>query len=104
MKWQLLHKACRAVHSTVLDMTPYEQAMFCGLAPAAELLRGFRAAAPHPTGMSELWLLAASRLSEGAKWEALRAMKIAQVNLSWRKATPLDVARRWKKTAAAKLL
>lgn len=88
----LEHGADATVRSTVLDMTPYEQAMFCGLAPAAELLRGFRASSAHPTGMSELWLLAASRLSEFAKLEALRVMNPADVNLSWRKATPLMMA------------
>lgn len=82
-----------AVRSTYLDMTPYELATFCGLEPAAELLRAFRTATPHPTGMTDLWLLSASRLSEPAALEGLRLLKNEHdVNLSWRKSTPLMMA------------
>jgi ankyrin repeat protein len=78
------------VRSTYLDMTPYELASFCGLEPAAELLREFRPATPHPTGMTSLWLASASRLPEAAKLDGVRRLATEQdVNASWRHATPL---------------
>ena len=81
------------VRSTYLDMTPYELAAFCGLEPAAELLREFRPATPHPTGMTSLWLASASRLPEPAKVEGVRRLANEQhVNSSWRQATPLMMA------------
>ena len=81
------------VRSTYLDMTPYELATFCGLEPVAELLRSFRPATPHPTGMTDLWLLSASRLSEPAKLEGVRLLTNEHdVNLSWRMSTPLMMA------------
>jgi ankyrin repeat protein len=81
------------VRSTYLDMTPYELATFCGLEPAAELLRYFRPATPHPTGMTDLWLASASRLPESAKLKAVRLLtKEHDVNTSWRHATPLMMA------------
>jgi ankyrin repeat protein len=74
-------------------MTPYELATFCGLEPAAELLRYFRPATPHPTGMTDLWLASASRLPEPAKLKAVRLLtKEHNVNTSWRHATPLMMA------------
>jgi ankyrin repeat protein len=81
------------VRSTYLDMTPYELAAFCGLEPAAELLREFRPATPHPTGMTGLWLASASRLPEPTKLEGVRRLAGEQyVNSSWRQATPLMMA------------
>ena len=81
------------VRSTYLDMTPYELATFCGLEPAAEMLRSFRPATPHPAGMTDLWLFSASRLSEPAKLEGVRFLTCEHdVNLSWRKSTPLMMA------------
>ena len=78
------------VRSTYLDMTPYELATFCGLEPAAELLRYFRPATLHPTGMTDLWLASASRLPEPAKLKAVRLLtQEHDVNTSWRHATPL---------------
>jgi len=49
-----------------LDLTPYELAAFAGLEPAADLLRRFQPATPHPTGMTDIWFAAASRLPESA--------------------------------------
>lgn len=90
---QLRRGADPTVRSTSMDMTPFELATFCGLEPAAELLRCFQPVTPHPTGMTDLWLLSASRLSEPAKLEEVCSLKDAhQVNLSWRKATPLMIA------------
>jgi ankyrin repeat protein len=81
------------VRSTYLDMTPYELASFCGLEAAAELLREFPAAAPHPLGMSELWMAAASRLPEAGKFKPIRQrVNRENVNTIWRKATPLTIA------------
>jgi hypothetical protein len=81
------------VRSTYLDMTPYELAEFCGLAEAADLLRDFRPATPHPTGMTGLWLASASRLPEVNNVERVRWLAEDQdVNLSWRQATPLMMA------------
>lgn len=81
------------VRSTYLDMTPYELAEFCGLEPAADLLREFRPATPHPTGMTGLWLASASRLPEATTLERVRSLAQEQnVNPSWRKATPLMMA------------
>jgi ankyrin repeat protein len=59
----LAHGADPVARSTPLDMTPYELACFCGLGEAAELLRPFqKRAAAHPTGMTPVWLAAASRV------------------------------------------
>jgi len=82
------------VRSTYLDMTPYELACFCGLAPAADLLRGFQSAAkPHPSGMTELWLAAASRLPEEEMVAIVRRLAgNGNVNGIWREATPLMMA------------
>lgn len=81
------------VRSTYLDMTPYELAAFCGLEPAAVLLREFRAVTPHPTGMTSGWLAAASRLPERTKLKDVRRLVNEQdVNFSWRGATPLMMA------------
>ena len=82
-----------STRSTYLDMTPYELASFCGLAEAADLLREFRPATPHPSGMTELWLAAASRLPEPTQVEAVRSLvSLKNVNGIWRKATPLMMA------------
>jgi ankyrin repeat protein len=82
------------VRSTYLDMTPYELACFCGLQPAADLLRASQSAAcPHPSGMSGLWLAAASRLPEpGILPEVARLVTAGDVNTIWRDATPLMMA------------
>lgn len=73
------------VRSTPLDMTPYELACFCGLAGAAELLRPFQKRAPaHPTGMTPVWLAAASRLPV--------RLPRGDRNCLWRGATPLMMA------------
>jgi len=81
------------VRSTSLDMTPYELASFCGLDAAAELLRGFAAETAHPTGMTELWLAAASRLPEAEQASVVRELaKLSDVNAVWRTATPLMMA------------
>jgi len=81
------------VRSTDLDMTPYELAAFCGLEPAAALLRAFQPATPHPTDMTSLWLASASRLPESAKVEEVRRLATEPyVNSSWRQATPLMMA------------
>jgi ankyrin repeat protein len=76
------------VRSTTLDMTPYELASFCGLEAAADLLCEFRPAPPHPSGMTELWLKAASRLPE----EIAGPIGQDHVNTIWRRATPLMMA------------
>lgn len=82
-----------AVRSTYLDMTPYELALFCGLDPAAELLREYPAATPHPAGMSRLWLACASRLPEETALTDVRRWSGKQdVNAPWRRATPLMMA------------
>ena len=67
--------------------TPYELASFCGLEAAADLLREAQSrAAPHPTGMPEIWIAAASRLPEAV-------LKLdGGVNCMWRGATPLMMA------------
>lgn len=79
--------------STYLDMTPHELACFCGLAPAVELLCGFKGAEPHPTGMSPLWIEAASRLPEEDKLPRIRRLlRNADGNQIWRQATPLMMA------------
>ena len=80
-----------SVRSTYLDMTPFELASFCGLEAAADLLRGFAPAAPHPTGMTDLWLAAASRLPETIG-EVRRLATPGNVNAVWRQATPLMMA------------
>jgi len=81
------------VRSTSLDMTPHELSVFCGLEPAAELLRGFGPAGPHPTGLTGLWLASASRLPEALKPEEVRRLASEQdVNAIWHRATPLMMA------------
>lgn len=81
------------MRSTYLDMTPHELAAFCGLEPAAELLREYRSATPHPTGMTGVWLAAASRLPEATQVEEVRRLACEQnVNSSWRQATPIMMA------------
>ena len=81
------------IRSTYLDLTPYELAAFCGLEPAAELLREFRPVTPHPMAMPSLWLASASRLPELAKVEGVRRLSNEQhVSSSWRQATPLMMA------------
>lgn len=81
------------IRSTYLDMTAYELAVFCGLEPAAELLREFPPGQPHPTGMTDLWLASASRLPEPAKREEVRRLANKRnVNSLWRQATPLMMA------------
>src|SRR5947209_7711317 len=51
------------IRATVLDMTPWELACFCGLQEAEQILRPFQAKAPpHPSGMTPLWIAAASRM------------------------------------------
>lgn len=81
------------LRSTDLDMTPYELAAFCGLAPAAELLENSPAAGPHPTGMTELWHASASRLPEPTQLAAPdRLTAVGDINSIWRRATPLTMA------------
>ena len=81
------------VRSTQLDMTPYELASFCGLETAADLLRRFKPAAPHPAGMTALWAAAASRLPETQAIAAVRKLlRNSDVNATWRIATPLFMA------------
>jgi ankyrin repeat protein len=81
----LAHGADPVARSTPLDMTPYELACFCGLAEAAELLRPFqKRAAAHPTGMTPVWLAAASRV--------LVRLPRGDRNCVWRGATPLMMA------------
>lgn len=75
-----------ALRSTNLDLAPFEQASFCGLAGAAELLRGFPTSA-HTGGMSALWIAAASRLPQPAVIEVS-----GDCNAIWRNATPLMMA------------
>ncbi len=82
-----------AVRSTYLDMTPGELASFCGLEEAAEMLRATPPAEPHPTGITELWLAAASRLPEPALLDAVnRLCEREDVHVIWRQATPLMMA------------
>lgn len=81
------------VRSTTLDLTPWELATFCGLVPAADLLGSFGTAPPHPTGMTGLWLAAASRFPESAALEALEPWLGSDgLNTVWRQATPLMMA------------
>lgn len=83
------------LRSTSLDMTPYELAAFCGLQPAVDMLKKFQAkAAPHPTGMTDLWLAAASRLPEPDKLKTIKLQLSNRhhVNTVWRSATPLMIA------------
>ena len=81
------------IRSTYLDLTPYELAAFCGLEPAADLLRGFQPATPHPTGMTDIWLAAASRLPESGVLAAVHDLANREnVNSIWRRATPLMMA------------
>lgn len=81
------------VRSTSLDMTPYELASFCGLDGAADLLADAQPTTPHPSCMTQLWLAAASRLPEQAKFKAVRQLAGREnVNAIWRKATPLMMA------------
>ncbi len=80
-----------ARRSTHLDMTPYEQAQFCGLEAAAEMLLPYRDGGEHPTGMSGLWLAAAARMPEERQLELLAGQE-SELNLSWRRATPLVMA------------
>ena len=89
----LRHGADPRLRSTSLDLTPYELAAFCGLQPAADLLREFQPATPHPTGMTDLWFASASRLSEPDLLTALRDLANPHtVNSIWRHATPLMMA------------
>lgn len=81
------------VRSTYLDMTPYELAAFCGLEAAADILREFQPATPHPMGMTDIWLAAASRLPEPDMLASVRDLATTQdVKSIWRKATPLLMA------------
>ena len=82
------------LRSTYLDMTPLELATFCGLEPAVRLLRDFPATTSHPTGMTNLWLACASRLSESTALESVNheLANPLNVNSIWRKATPLMIA------------
>ena len=81
------------IRSTYLDMTPYELAAFCGLEPAADLLREFQPVTPHPTGMTDIWLAAASRLPEPDMLVPVRDLATTQsVKSIWRQATPLLIA------------
>lgn len=81
------------IRSTYLDMTPYELAAFCGLEPAADLLRPFQPVTQHPTGMTDIWLTAASRLPELDMLAAVRDSANTQsVKSIWRQATPLLMA------------
>jgi ankyrin repeat protein len=81
------------VRSTYLDMTPYELACFCGLEPAADLLCEFPPATAHPTGMTDLWLAAASRLPETVVLQRVRELANRRnVNVAWQQATPLQMA------------
>ena len=76
-----------AARSTHLDFTPYELASFCGLEAAADLLREAQSrASPHPTGMPEIWIAAASRLPEAV------TRPDGDVNCMWRESTPLMMA------------
>lgn len=90
----LRHGADPAVRSTQYDMTPYELACICGLEPAATILRDAqRAARPHPDGLSEVWIAAASRLPEDQCLAWLRELLLsAAVKYAWRGATPLMMA------------
>ena len=84
-----------ALRATVLDLTPWELAWFCGLAPAEVLLRPFQQrGAPHPDGLSPLWIAAASRLPESDALAAVRRLRggDGDMNKVWRKATPLIMA------------
>ena len=89
---RLLEKgADPAVRSTQLDMTPFELASFCGLAPAAEILRGGHdRSCPHPAGMSGLWIAAASRLPESDRLAMTQPS--SAIDEPWRRATPLMMA------------
>ena len=75
-------------------MTPWELAAFAaGLEPAADRLRGVQPTTPHPTGMTDIWLAAASRLPESAMLAAVRELANTQnVKSIWRQATPLLMA------------
>ena len=80
-----------AARSTQLDMTPFELASFCGLGPAAELLRpGHVNASQHPAGMSDFWIAAASRLPESDR--LAHRLPSAEIDSPWRGATPLMMA------------
>ncbi len=81
------------IRSTCLDMTPYELASFCGLDPAAALLRDFRSASPHPAGVTDLWLASASRLPESTQLkEVHRLANGKDGNSIWCQATSLMMA------------
>jgi ankyrin repeat protein len=69
------------LRSTHLDMTPLELATFCGLEPAARLLRDFSAVTPHPTEMTNLWLACASRLPESTALEAVNHELLNPLNV-----------------------
>ena len=82
-----------AVRATALDMTPWELACFAGLAEAEQILRPWQEKAePHPTGMTQLWLAAASRLPESVAAVEELLDNAADPNVIWRKATPLMMA------------
>jgi len=81
------------IRSTQFDMTPFELAAFCGLEPAADRLRTFRTATPHPTGVIDLWLMAASRLPESVILPVVRQLASRQnANAIWQQASPLLMA------------
>lgn len=76
--------------STYLDMTPYELASFAGFEAAVDLLRAFPTATPHPSGMTELWVAAASRVPYAETVRRLASRE--NINATWRSATPLMMA------------
>ena len=90
----LQYGADPTLRSTYLDMTPLELATFCGLEPAVRLLRDCVATTAHPTGMTNLWLACASRLSESTALESVNQGLVSPLNVNsiWRKATPLMMA------------
>lgn len=94
----LAYGADPSVRSTQLDLTPYELAAYCGLAPAAELLRAEQTrASPHPDGVSDVWLVAASRLPDSGAI----GLPAPDINRPWRQATPLMMATGHAKNFAA---
>lgn len=83
------------LRATALDMTPWELACFCGLSSAEQLLRPYQErASPHPEGMTQLWLAAASRLPEETAGYRVRLLLStgADPNAIWKHATPLMMA------------
>ncbi|MBL8215895.1 MAG: ankyrin repeat domain-containing protein, partial [Bryobacterales bacterium] len=95
VKLLLERAADPAVRSTYLDMSPYELACFGGFGDAAALLSPYAGSSvPHPSGMSPLWLAAATRLEEAVALERVRRLLAggADPNAVWRGATPLLMA------------